>query len=53
MYLGEEGGPDGLNVRDLGGSDEGLELLGLVVITKIISAIVLGVKGGVGVHLIQ
>lgn len=29
MYLGEEGGPDGLNVGDLGGGDESLELLGL------------------------
>lgn len=29
MYLGEEAGPDGLDVGDLGGADESLELLGL------------------------
>lgn len=29
MYLGEEGGPDGLELRNLGGSDESLELVGL------------------------
>jgi len=28
-YLGEDGGPDGLNLLDLGGLDEGLELVGL------------------------
>ena len=28
-YLGEEGGPDGLNL-DLSGGDDGLELLGLM-----------------------
>ena len=27
--LGEESGPDGLNLRDVGGGDERLELLGL------------------------
>ena len=29
MYLGEEGGPDGLDIGDLCGADESLELLGL------------------------
>jgi hypothetical protein len=29
VYLGEQGGPDGLNVVDLGSLDEGLELVGL------------------------
>lgn len=29
MYLGEEGSPDGLDIGDLGGTDEGLELVGL------------------------
>jgi hypothetical protein len=29
IYLGEDGGPDGLNLSNLGGSDEGLELVGL------------------------
>lgn len=28
-YLGEDGGPDGLNLLDLSGLDEGLELVGL------------------------
>lgn len=28
-YLGEKGGPDWLDVLDLGGSDQSLELLGL------------------------
>lgn len=27
--LGEDGGPDGLDLGDLGGGDEGLELVGL------------------------
>ena len=27
--LGEDGSPDGLNFRDLGGTEEGLELVGL------------------------
>lgn len=30
MYLGEQLRPDGLNVGDLGGGDEGLELVGLL-----------------------
>lgn len=30
MYLGEKGGPDGLDISDLCGGDESLELLGLV-----------------------
>lgn len=29
MYLGEKGGPDGLDISDLGGANESLELLGL------------------------
>jgi len=29
VYLGEERAPDGLDVGDLGGGDEGLELVGL------------------------
>lgn len=29
-YLGEQGSPDGLNILDLRGLDEGLELVGLV-----------------------
>lgn len=29
IYPGEDGGPDGLNLLDLGGSDEGLDLVGL------------------------
>ena len=28
-YLGEKGGPDWLNIDDLGGGDQSLELLGL------------------------
>ena len=28
-YLGEEGSPDGLDILDLGGLDEGLDLVGL------------------------
>ena len=30
IYLGEDGGPDGLNVLDLGGAQESLELVGLL-----------------------
>lgn len=29
IYLGEDGGPDGLNLLDLGGSQESLDLVGL------------------------
>jgi len=29
VYLGEERAPDGLDFGDLGGGDEGLELVGL------------------------
>jgi hypothetical protein len=29
IYLGEDGGPDGLDLRNLGGTNEGLELVGL------------------------
>ena len=29
MYLGEEGGPDGLDISDLCGANESLELLSL------------------------
>ena len=29
IYPGEDGGPDGLNLLDIGGSDEGLDLVGL------------------------
>lgn len=28
-YLGEDGGPDGLNLLDLGGTEDGLDLVGL------------------------
>jgi hypothetical protein len=28
-YLGEQGGPDGLDISDLGSLDQGLELVGL------------------------
>ena len=34
MYLGEELGPDGLNILDASGLDEGLELVGLKIVTK-------------------
>ena len=29
IYLGEDGGPDGLNLLDLGGTQKSLELVGL------------------------
>lgn len=29
IYPGEDGGPDGLNFLDIGGRDEGLDLVGL------------------------
>ena len=29
IYLGEDGGPDGLNFLDLGGTEDGLDLVGL------------------------
>lgn len=29
IYLGEDGGPDGLNLLDLGGGQDGLDLVGL------------------------
>lgn len=29
IYLGEDGGPDGLNLLDLGGTEDGLDLVGL------------------------
>lgn len=29
MYLGEQLSPDGLNLGDTGGSDQGLQLVGL------------------------
>jgi hypothetical protein len=29
IYLGEDGGPDGLDFLDLGGTEEGLDLVGL------------------------
>lgn len=29
IYPGENGSPDGLNLLDIGGSDEGLDLVGL------------------------
>lgn len=29
IYLGEDGSPDGLNLLNLGGGDEGLDLVGL------------------------
>jgi hypothetical protein len=36
-YLGEDGGPDGLNFLDLGGLDQGLELVGLNVENILVS----------------
>jgi hypothetical protein len=30
IYLGEDGSPDGLNLGNLGGTNEGLDLVGLV-----------------------
>lgn len=32
MYLGEELGPDGLNILDASGLDESLELVGLKIV---------------------
>jgi len=29
IYLGEDGGPDGLDILDLGGTEDGLDLVGL------------------------
>ena len=29
MYLGEKHGPDGLDLGDLGGGDQGVDLVGL------------------------
>lgn len=29
IYPGEDGGPDGLNLLDLGGTEDGLDLVGL------------------------
>lgn len=31
IYLGEDGSPDGLNFLDLGGTEEGLDLVGLCI----------------------
>lgn len=36
MYLGEKLGPDGLNILDAGGLDEGLELVGLFSMKKLL-----------------
>lgn len=39
-YLGEQGGPDGLDLLDLGSLDQGLELVGLKFPTLLVSFLV-------------
>ena len=37
IYLGEDGGPDGLDVLDLGGGQDGLDLVGLFQIIQLVT----------------
>lgn len=37
IYLGEDGGPDGLNLLDLGGGQDGLDLVGLYQDVQLVS----------------
>lgn len=47
FYLGEDGSPDGLNVLDLGGRQESLELVGLFEHAGIVSLVLRRVAGHV------